>query len=623
MANEEKSPSDLFRRISRLRWQAALLALILVFIHQWVEHAYLYFLPRWTHFWTQVVVYGVVGPTLAWVALSSLRRQVAETERAERILRRSRDQLASVNQQLEILIDVERKLAEAVDEEELLQAILDLPLIVLPAIATSLVRFDLEGNPLPAIHQGRLPPDEFVSWTAHLAAPATADECASCRAHRASQGTSCPLLSATPDSLRAKSVYCLPLRRGMREFGVVIVYLVSMNSPSPAEAELLDVMADGMSLALESQMLRSRELDALTRVQQVGKLEGLASQLRALLANLGEAVGATGGAFYMTDGEESGPSLATRTGDEAPFSHDELLGMALAVRESLQPMMAHQLRPTSAEEGNTGYVVAAPLRREERWLGSLLLWSETDLSLSARQLKLLGTIASQATLLIENHRLYRQVEYTASVAERTRLAREIHDGLAQTLGYLKLRAAQLRRWVESRPKAEVLEAVEDIRRLLDEAFVDAREAIDGLRIDPAEGDFSVWLERTYSEFREGSEIDLEASLAPSVDLPLEVQYQMQRIVQEALGNVRKHSGASKVLVRWRVDPPWLLLSVSDDGCGFDPADVPPISRHGIRIMRERADLLGAEFQIVSRSEEGTEVVVRLPLKELTQDRPHV
>lgn len=78
----QESHSNLYTQITQLRRKAALLAFILVLMHQYVEHAYLFFLPRWQHFWTQVLFYGLAGPLLAWLALTSLRRQVLETERA-------------------------------------------------------------------------------------------------------------------------------------------------------------------------------------------------------------------------------------------------------------------------------------------------------------------------------------------------------------------------------------------------------------------------------------------------------------------------------------------------------------------------------------------------------------
>lgn len=96
-------------------------------------------------------------------------------------------------------------------------------------------------------------------------------------------------------------------------------------------------------------------------------------------------------------------------------------------------------------------------------------------------------------------------------------------------------------------------------------------------------------------------------------LSSEVQAQLIRIVQEALSNVRKHSQAKQVWIGCHETDGDVLLEVRDDGRGFEPEDVSGASQHGLRGMRERAELIGADFQIVSRPQGGAAVRVRLPL----------
>ncbi len=78
--------------------------------------------------------------------------------------------------------------------------------------------------------------------------------------------------------------------------------------------------------------------------------------------------------------------------------------------------------------------------------------------------------------------------------------------------------------------------------------------------------------------------------------------------------MRKHALASRAWIQWEEDEHWIVLRIGDDGRGFDLEEIPAISRHGLRIMRERTELLGADFQLSSRPGEGTEVTVRLPLE---------
>jgi signal transduction histidine kinase len=100
----------------------------------------------------------------------------------------------------------------------------------------------------------------------------------------------------------------------------------------------------------------------------------------------------------------------------------------------------------------------------------------------------------------------------------------------------------------------------------------------------------------------------------STDIPSEVQAQLVRIVQEVFTNIRKHSKAKNawlVIKEWEDD---LILEVGDDGQGFHPDDIPVLSQYGLRGMRERAELIGADFQVVSRPGQGTVIHLRLPAR---------
>jgi two-component system nitrate/nitrite sensor histidine kinase NarX len=89
--------------------------------------------------------------------------------------------------------------------------------------------------------------------------------------------------------------------------------------------------------------------------------------------------------------------------------------------------------------------------------------------------------------------------------------------------------------------------------------------------------------------------------------------QLIRIVQEALSNIRKHANAGSVQVSCQEFAGEIILEVHDDGLGFTPQDIPGPSQHGLRGMRERAELIGADFQVVSLTDQGTTVRVSLPV----------
>ncbi len=621
MAEENSDASQsLYRRIGRLRWQAAFFALLLVLLHQWIEHAYLFYLPRWTHFLTQVTFYGLVGPTLAWLALTSLRNQVGETEQAERETRRSRDELAKVNRRLEFLISVERRITETADEEELISTILKLPEQVLSTQGVSLIRHDQHGKPMPAYHHGRLSPDEFKRWAAHLASEQDNAACHTCKAKQASNDSPCPLLNEAPEALQVSSVYCLDLTRGDRFFGTLNIYLADDHHLTAEQEDLLQVMSSSMSMALESHLLRAKELETFHQLRELRTLDDLDKQLKLVLSNTLRALELAGGAVYLVRSENLN-AIEIRRSENGP-SDDFLVSIASAVKESQAPILTGDLDLTPQDSSDGHSLLVAPLRSEAGWLGSLVLWTDPGSKISARQVRIVESVATQASLLIENHLLFQKVEYKASLEERSRLAREIHDGLSQTLGYLKLRMAQTIGWQEAGREEAVRKSLLDIEDQLQQAYIDAREAIDGLRMDPREASFSSWLESLYQEFSEASQIQVVAEATPELNLSPVANAQLLRIIQEALGNVRKHAMASKVWITWNQDQHWLTLRVRDDGCGFDPEQLPIISHHGLRIMKERAELIGADFQLSSRPGGGTQIEVRLPLKLLEGDVHH-
>jgi signal transduction histidine kinase len=213
------------------------------------------------------------------------------------------------------------------------------------------------------------------------------------------------------------------------------------------------------------------------------------------------------------------------------------------------------------------------------------------------------------------------VRQRAIVEERERIARELHDGLAQVLGYVNTKATAVRLLLKKRQTeaAETqLQQLEDAARGL---FVDVREAILGLKMTGAnDARLAAMLAEYARHFSQLSDLPVEVTIAPSVEtlcLSAETELQLLRIVQEALANVRKHAAASLACVCLRNGGPLLELTVRDDGRGFDPEQ----ARHhrrphfGLSTMRERAEAIGAEFSLESRPGDGTTVTVRLKTKE--------
>ncbi len=229
----------------------------------------------------------------------------------------------------------------------------------------------------------------------------------------------------------------------------------------------------------------------------------------------------------------------------------------------------------------------------------------------------LENVANQVGTAVANARLYREVQRLAAYEERERLAREMHDGIAQALTYLKLKAEALQHHAGGGRWPTVLSGLEDIRRTAVEALGDVRQAIVDLRAAygrHGEGFLAHLAEYLHTWSRLN---DIEAELvAPDSEIHLEDEAEIQvvRILQEALANVRQHAGAHGVHVRVAEGPEGLVFTVRDDGRGFDSHQVPRDGHFGLAGIRERAEAIGGTVDVRSTLGAGTEVVLRLPAR---------
>jgi two-component system nitrate/nitrite sensor histidine kinase NarX len=217
--------------------------------------------------------------------------------------------------------------------------------------------------------------------------------------------------------------------------------------------------------------------------------------------------------------------------------------------------------------------------------------------------------------------LSRRVERLAVLEERDRLAREIHDSVAQGLASLLVRLDTVESLAERGRLDELAGEVRALRAAGGEIYGDVREAIAELRTRSDPGPLG--LRRALTEYvaqfgdRTGIATTCDADGVDAVqqDLAPAAEVQLLRIGQEALTNVRKHANAAQAEVRfWREADGW-YVAVRDDGVGFDPHTVQADAggRHvGITIMRERAESVGGRLEVTSQPGSGTEVRAWVP-----------
>lgn len=219
------------------------------------------------------------------------------------------------------------------------------------------------------------------------------------------------------------------------------------------------------------------------------------------------------------------------------------------------------------------------------------------------------------TLDVVNEELLEQLENKAVLDERTRLAREIHDGLAQTLAFLKIEAARMQSYVSKGEMDAVTRTLQACHQTLSDAYLDARQVIDNLRHVPDEA-LSDWLKMTAADFKTLSGMDVDVSnVNLSHIFPPNVKAQLTRIVQEALTNIRKHAQSCTVTISAVEREGEAVIEIRDNGIGFSPEEARSVSKYGLRSMRERAESISADFQIISAPDMGTTVRLQIPISE--------
>jgi signal transduction histidine kinase len=227
--------------------------------------------------------------------------------------------------------------------------------------------------------------------------------------------------------------------------------------------------------------------------------------------------------------------------------------------------------------------------------------------------ELIETFAAHAAVAIQNARLYERSRELNIVEERNRLARELHDSVTQRLFALRLTSEAAASLLERDPAAAQAQ-LERLHRLTGEAIEELRAVILALRPATIESEgLAATLAKHVDLLRRayGREIRLEVAGEP--ELPVAAAADVLRIAQEALQNALRHSGAERLAVRLESGDGRIVMSVADEGEGFD-SDAPALRsrRLGLTSMEERARALGGTLEISSEPGKGTTVRLEVP-----------
>jgi signal transduction histidine kinase len=261
-------------------------------------------------------------------------------------------------------------------------------------------------------------------------------------------------------------------------------------------------------------------------------------------------------------------------------------------------------------------LLAVPITCKSPFLGNIYLSEKHSRSLfTVDDEQTLERFAVQAGIAIDNAHLHAQAAEIATARERLRIAHEMHDGLAQVLGYVNTKVQAAKQYLRRGKTDEASIQLDELAVSARQAYGDVREAIVGLRTLPG-SDRS--LEEVLAEFlqqwREQSGVSTELTIDAELRLQTSVELQIVRIIQESLTNVRKHARATTVRVDVHKRDGQLVVNISDDGLGFNP-EVPTrgeFPKFGLTTMRERASSIRGTLDIDSTPGAGTTVRFTMP-----------
>ena len=369
--------------------------------------------------------------------------------------------------------------------------------------------------------------------------------------------------------------------------------------------------------AAETEVEAMRELELLNRVSEALNRSRLQPALERCLELLTEVLDCQTGWVWLLD--ESGERYFLAASHRLPAYLQEPVRMTGSSCWCLEQLEQGQLTPSNihvlacsrmreapSQEG-LRYHASLPLQVGDRTLGVMNLTGPAWRKQEDWELSVLSSVAYQIGLAVERERLQSEALGLAREQERLRLARDLHDTVAQGLSGVAMQLEGARDCLDSKPD-KARRRLERALEIVRESLQGTRQAMEQLRSAPS---LLPALEKLAHAWTSRTGVPVSLHLNPCV-LTMAVETELLRVAEQALDNAARHARARQVQLRLEPQNGQLKLVVADDGCGFDPAAVDP-SRFGLVGMAERTRLLGGDFHLRSQRDGGTRIEVTVPL----------
>lgn len=399
------------------------------------------------------------------------------------------------------------------------------------------------------------------------------------------------------------------------ELGQLAQTLEAMRAEIAAAQELLEQRVAQRTHELSAAFEFSQEI--VHQLDLAPLLQSVARRARDLMQGQAASV-------CILDGDGRILELVASSG--AADSH---VGLRQSAERGIALPVVQQGKTVITEGGcaNCGFLhqfpgspcITAPIRIGKQTLGALCV-ARPQPPFGGDESRALTLLANAAAIAIENARLVessqQQANENAALAERERLAAELHDNLAQTLGAVNLKADHIQMLLQQKQDQAALTRLQELQMAVSTAYSQVRMVLTGLREPLLKGGgLAQRLQDCVAEFQEQSAITATFSIAdPTVlNLPPIIQKQVIYIVREALINIRRHAQADYVQVLATRANGSAQFTIMDNGQGFDPAQVNSQNHLGLTIMQTRARRSGGQLAIHTTPNEGTQIIATFPL----------
>ncbi len=367
--------------------------------------------------------------------------------------------------------------------------------------------------------------------------------------------------------------------------------------------ERLEALYDVTTLVANATTLEQLTQGFVRRVRPVARADGVAlrwsdetNQRYLMLASEGLPAA-------MLEAEH-----CVQAGDCHCGSPQAPAGLRVIAIRSMQPA-----RMRHCELAGFETVVSIPIRLHERLMGEVDLFFHARCDISGAERSLLEALTAHLAAAMENMRLNALEKEAAVAQERSFLARELHDSIAQSLAFLKIQVQLMQDALNSTDLQQAQRVLDEIDTGVRESYADVRELLVHFRTRANSEDIEPALKTTLRKFEQQTGLPTAFAIEGN-GLPLapDLQLQVLHIVQEALSNVRKHAGARQVWLDVQQQPRW-RFEVRDNGAGFNNGPGVEDETHvGLRIMHERAERIAARLEVISAPGRGTSVILTLP-----------